>query len=307
VNAPVVPVPAAGVQAVRSTKAGTRRRWTPYLLLLPGLLWLGIFFIIPLASLLMQSLQTPVPNGLAGQFQQTWRFQNYIDTLSQPNFYNAMIRSFTYSFIATVLALLIAYPLAYAIALRAGRAKPLLLVLVVAPFFVSFILRTIAWKQVLGAEGPVVSTLQALHLVQQNFTIYPSSAAVIAGLTYNFLPFMTLPIFASLDRLDTRLVEAANDLYAGNLVAFRKVTLPLTMPGVVAGTLLTFIPASGDYINSELLGGSVNTTMIGKVIDSRFLVLSDYPAASVLSFTLMSIILAAVWLYVRKAGTEELV
>ena len=306
-NAPVVPVPAAGVQAVRSTKAGTRRRWTPYLLLLPGLLWLGIFFIIPLASLLMQSLQTPVPNGLAGQFQQTWRFQNYIDTLSQPNFYNAMIRSFTYSFIATVLALLIAYPLAYAIALRAGRAKPLLLVLVVAPFFVSFILRTIAWKQVLGAEGPVVSTLQALHLVQQNFTIYPSSAAVIAGLTYNFLPFMTLPIFASLDRLDTRLVEAANDLYAGNLVAFRKVTLPLTMPGVVAGTLLTFIPASGDYINSELLGGSVNTTMIGKVIDSRVLVLSDYPAASVLSFTLMSIILAAVWLYVRKAGTEELV
>lgn len=284
-----------------------QRRLTPYLLLLPGLAWLGIFFIVPLASLFMQSLQTPVPGGLLGQFQQTWRFQNFIDTLMVPNFYQAMLRSFIYSLAATILALLIAYPLAYAIALKAGRAKPIFLILVVAPFFVSFILRTVAWKQILGAEGPVVGALQSLHLVPSNFSIYPSAGAVIAGLTYNFLPFMTLPIFASIDRLDTRLVEAANDLYASNFTAFRKVTLPLTMPGVVAGTLLTFIPASGDYINSELLGGSPSTTMIGKVIDSRFLVLSDYPAASVLSFTLMAIILALVSIYVRRAGTEELV
>jgi spermidine/putrescine transport system permease protein len=286
---------------------GNQRRLTPYLLLIPGLAWLSIFFIIPLVSLFMQSLQTPVPGGLLGQFQQTWHFQNYIDTLTVPNFYQAMLRSFLYSLTATILALLIAYPLAYAIALKAGRAKPIFLILVVAPFFVSFILRTVAWKQILGAEGPLVRLLQSLHLVSPNFSIYPSAGAVIAGLTYNFLPFMTLPIFASIDRLDTRLVEAANDLYASNFTAFRKVTLPLTMPGVVAGTLLTFIPASGDYINSELLGGSPNTTMIGKVIDSRFLVLSDYPAAAVLSFTLMAIILGLVFVYVRRAGTDELV
>ena len=237
-----------------STVAGVSRSRTPYLLLLPGMAWLAVFFVIPLVSLLMQSLQTPLPGGLPGQFEQTFRFANFVDVLSRTEFLGALGRSFFYALLATVAALLIAYPLAYAIALRAGRAKSIFLVLVVAPFFVSFVLRTIAWRQILGAEGPVVTTLQALHVVPANFSIYPSSFAVIAGLTYNFLPFMTLPIYASLDRMDTRLIEAAQDLYSSNWTAFRKVTLPISMPGVVAGTLLTFIPASGDYINAQLLG-----------------------------------------------------
>lgn len=279
---------------------------TPYLLLLPGMAWLFVFFVLPLGSLLMQSLQTRMPGGLAGEYEQTFRFANFLDVLSRPAFAAALGRSFVYALLATLAALLIAYPLAYAIALRAGRAKTIFLILVVAPFFVSFVLRTIAWRQVLGAEGPVVSALQRLNLVSDNFTIYPSSFAVIAGLTYNFLPFMTLPIYASLERMDTRLIEAAQDLYASNWTAFRKVTLPISMPGVVAGTLLTFIPASGDYINSQLLGNA-NTSMIGNVVDSRFLVNSDYPTASVLSFTLMAIILAVVFVYVRRAGTDELV
>jgi len=289
-----------------STAAGVSRSRTPYLLLLPGMLWLAVFFVIPLVSLLMQSVQTPLPGGLPGQFEQTFRFANFVDVLSRTEFLGALGRSFLYALSATVIALLIAYPLAYAIALRAGRAKPLFLVLVVAPFFVSFVLRTIAWRQILGAEGPVVSTLQALHLVPDNFSVYPSPFAVIAGLTYNFLPFMTLPIYASLDRLDTRLIEAAQDLYSSSWTAFRKVTLPISMPGVVAGTLLTFIPASGDYINAQLLGNAT-TTMVGNVVDARFLQNSDYPTASVLSFTLMAIILAMVFAYVRRAGTEELV
>lgn len=288
-----------------ASSVGSRSR-TAYLLLLPGLAWLAVFFVIPLVSLLMQSVQTPLPGGLAGQFEQTFRFANFIDTLSRPEFLGALGRSFFYALLATIAALLIAYPLAYAIALRAGKAKPVFLILVVAPFFVSFVLRTVAWRQILGAEGPVVSTLQALHLVPANFSIYPSSFAVIAGLTYNFLPFMTLPIYASLDRMDTRLIEAAQDLYSSHWTAFRKVTLPISMPGVVAGTLLTFIPASGDYINAQLLGNA-NTTMVGNVVDARFLINSDYPTASVLSFTLMAIILAMVFVYVRRAGTEELV
>lgn len=290
----------------RAPRRLARGRATPYLLLLPGMAWLFVFFVIPLGSLLMQSLQTRVVGGLAGEYAQTFRFANFIDVLSRPAFAAALGRSFLYALLATLAALLIAYPLAYAIALRSGRAKPIFLILVVAPFFVSFVLRTIAWRQILGAEGPVVTVLQTLHLVPANFTIYPSSFAVVAGLTYNFLPFMTLPIYASLDRMDTRLIEAAQDLYASNWTAFRKVTFPISMPGVVAGTLLTFIPASGDYINSQLLGNA-NTSMIGNVVDSRFLVNSDYPTASVLSFTLMAIILAVVFFYVRRAGTDELV
>lgn len=292
--------------AVSDARPRARGKVTPYLLLLPGMAWLLVFFVIPLASLLMQSLQTRVVGGLAGEYEQTFHFANFIEVLTRPAFAAALGRSFLYALLATIAALLIAYPLAYAIALRAGRAKPIFLILVVAPFFVSFVLRTIAWRQILGAEGPVVSGLQSLHLVPDNFTIYPSTFAVVAGLTYNFLPFMTLPIYASLDRMDTRLIEAAQDLYSSNWTAFRKVTFSISMPGVVAGTLLTFIPASGDYINSQLLGNA-NTSMIGNVVDSRFLVNSDYPTASVLSFTLMAIILAAVFFYVRRAGTDELV
>jgi len=219
-----------------------------------------------------------------------------------------------YAGTATVAALLIAYPLAYAIAFKSGRWKNILLVLVIAPFFTSFLIRTLAWQTILTDSGPVsqffrwshlTDLLQAMHLIT-NDSLLASPFAVMAGLTYNFLPFMTLPLYASLERVDPRLHEAAGDLYARPFTGFRKVTVPLSMPGVVAGTLLTFIPAAGDYINSKLLGNT-NTTMIGQVIDGQFLRVLDYPTAAALSFLLMLIILMIVLVYVRKAGTEELV
>jgi spermidine/putrescine transport system permease protein len=203
------------------------------------------------------------------------------------------------------LALAIAYPLAYAIAFKSGKLKNFLLVLVVAPFFVSFLLRTFAWKQILGEEGFVLPTLRSIGLISAETTITTTPLAVIMGMTYNFLPFMVLPLYASLERIDPRTMEASGDLYANGITTFRKVTLPLSMPGVVAGTLLTFIPAAGDYVNADILGGP-KTTMIGNVIESRYFS-RDYPTAAALSFTLMAAILILVTLYIRKAGTEELV
>jgi spermidine/putrescine transport system permease protein len=208
--------------------------------------------------------------------------------------------------LATILALAIAYPLAYAIAFKAGRLKNVLLVLVVAPFFVSFLLRTVAWKQILGEEGFFVPTLRNLGIISESTTLTSTSFAVVMGMTYNFLPFMTLPLYASLERIDPRTMEASGDLYANGITTFRKVTLPLSMPGVVAGTLLTFIPAAGDYVNAAILG-SPNTKMIGNVIESRYFKIVDYPTAAALSFTLMAAILILVTIYIRKAGTEELV
>jgi spermidine/putrescine transport system permease protein len=281
-----------------------RNRRTAYLLLAPGLLWLVIFFVYPLINLAETSTKTPAPTFETGEFVQTFRFMNFIDafTNNQEQFY----RSFVYAFLATLLALAIAYPLAYAIAFRAGAWRNVMLLLVVAPFFTSFLLRTLAWKQILGAEGPVVSTLQFLRILPADATITATAFSVIMGLTYNFLPFMTLPIYASLDRIDYRLLEASGDLYANGATTFRKVTLPLSMPGVVAGTLLTFIPASGDYINAQLLG-SPDNYMIGNVINSRFFRVVDYPTAASLSFILMATILVLVVIYIRRAGTDELV
>ena len=279
-------------------------RKIPYLLLLPGLLWLTVFFILPLVNLAETSTKTRAVSQETGEFIQTWRFANYIDAFIeyQPQF----TRSFIYAFLATLLALAISYPLAYAIAFRAGKYKNILLVLVIAPFFTSFLLRTIAWKQILGAEGPVVFVLRALHIIGPDTTITATSFAVVMGMTYNFLPFMTLPIYASLDRIDPRLLEASGDLYANGFTTFRRVTVPLSMPGVVAGTLLTFIPAAGDYVNAAILGNPT-TKMIGNVIDSRFFRIVDYPTAAALSFTLMAVILILVTVYIRRSGTDELV
>ncbi|MFN8125046.1 MAG: ABC transporter permease [Candidatus Nanopelagicales bacterium] len=279
---------------------------TPYLLMLPGMLWLAIFFVIPLVTLFGTSLMTPTPGGDVGEFEQTFHFANYVNTLTDPTYYVPLIRSFVYSGIATLLALLIGYPLAYAIAFKGGKHRNLLLIMVIAPFFVSFILRTIAWRQILADEGPVVAILRYVGLVAPTGGVYPSAFAVIMGLTYNFLPFMTLPIYASLERVDPRLIEASGDLYAKPWTGFRKVTFPLSLPGVVAGTLLTFIPAAGDYVNAALLGRPSNT-MIGNRIEYTFLSVNDYPTAAVLSFILMACILAMVLVYVRKVGTEDLV
>jgi spermidine/putrescine transport system permease protein len=275
-----------------------------YLLLAPGIFWLLIFFAFPLINLAETSTKTPAPTFETGEFVQTFRFMNFVEAFidNQGQFY----RSFIYALLATILALAIAYPLAYAMAFRVGAWKNFLLILVIAPFFTSFLLRTLAWKQILGAEGPVVSTLQFLGLMPPDATITATAFSVIMGLTYNFLPFMTLPIYASLDRIDFRLLEASGDLYANGPTTFRKVTLPLSMPGVVAGTLLTFIPASGDYINAQLLG-SPDNYMIGNVINSRFFRVVDYPTAASLSFILMLTILVLVIVYIRRSGTEELV
>jgi spermidine/putrescine transport system permease protein len=277
---------------------------TPYLLLLPGFGCLLTFFILPIINLAQTSTQTPIDGGDTGEYEQTLRFVNYLDAFI--NNKEQFGRSFLYALIATVLALTIAYPLAYAIAFKGGKLKNFMLVLVIAPFFTSFLLRTVAWKQILGEEGFVVPTLRNLGIISASTTLTSSAFAVIMGMTYNFLPFMTLPLYASIDRIDPRTLEASGDLYANGFTTFRRVTLPLSMPGVVAGTLLTFIPAAGDYVNAAILG-SPNTKMIGNVIESRYFRIVDYPTAAALSFTLMAAILILVTVYVRKAGTEELV
>ena len=279
-----------------------RRSRTGYLLLFPGLAWLAVFFAIPFVTLFFTSLQQPIP-GKSGKYMAGLEFSNYTEALAQ--YWPQFLRSFLYAGIATALALLIAYPLAYFIAFKAGRWRSLMLVLVIAPAFASFLLRTYAWKTILSDEGFITSTLNALHLLPDD-RILNTGLAVITGLTYNFLPFMILPLYAALEKIDPRLIEAGSDLYASPQKAFRKITWPLSMPGVVAGTLLTFIPAAGDYINAELLG-STKDRMIGNVIQTNFIEFRDYPTASALSFVLMAAILVLVFTYIRRAGTEDLV
>ena len=276
----------------------------PYLLLLPGFLFLFTFFILPIVNLAQTSTQTPIAGGDTGEYEQTFRFANYIDAFVENR--EQFARSFIFAICATLLALAIAYPLAYAIAFKSGRFKNILLVLIIAPFFTSFLLRTVAWKQILGEEGFVVPPLRTLGIIGESTTLTSTSFAVVLGMTYNFLPFMTLPLYASLERIDPRTMEASGDLYANGITTFRRVTLPLSMPGVVAGTLLTFIPAAGDYVNAAILGNP-NSKMLGNVIESRYFRIVDYPTAAALSFTLMAAILILVTLYIRKAGTEELV
>ncbi len=279
----------------------TRRRLVPYALLVPGLVWLGVFYLMPMIQLVGVSLEE---DSFEQGYELTWRWANYSDSLS--SFGGHFARSFSYAGVATVLALLIGYPLAYGIAFRGGRYKNLLLVMVLMPFLVPFLLRTLAWKTILADAGPVVGLLQDIGLLADNGRLLATSTAVVAGITYNFLAFMTLPIYVSLEKIDRSLVEAANDLYASPVTAFRKVTLPLSLPGIVGGTLLTFIPAAGDFINAQLLGGP-NQLMVGNVIDSRFLRIVDYPTAAALSFLLMLAIVALILPYVRATGTEELV
>ena len=293
--------PAAGGTKVDTVVGTKRRARTAYLLLIPGLGWLAIFFVVPLVSLFFTSLQAPTAKS--GVYQAAFQVSNYLTALQ--DYWPQFIKSFIFAGIATLVALVIAYPLAYFIAFRAGKWRALLLVLVVAPFFASFLLRTYAWRTILADEGAITSFLNFLHVLPEG-RILNTPIAVIAGLTYNFLPFMILPLYAALERIDPRLIEAAGDLYARPFTGFRKVVWPLSLPGVVAGTLLTFIPAAGDYINATLLG-SPNDRMVGNAIQTNFLQFRDYPVASALSFILMAIILTIVFLYVRRAGTEDLV
>jgi len=277
-----------------------RRGWTPYMLLLPGLGFLAVFFVVPLGFLGYQSLQS---GNIDFGYAFTWAFGNYKTAVT--DYRSEFIRSIEYAGIATVLALVLSYPVAYWIAFRGGRWKNLLLLMIVAPFFVTYLIRTLAWETILSDNGLVVRTLQHLHLVSPGGHLLATSTAVVAGITYNFLPFMALPLYVSLEQIDVRLIEAAQDLYASHWKAFIRVTVPLSLPGVVAGTLLTFIPAAGDFINAQLLGAPQNH-MIGNVIQSKFLELTDYPAAAAMSFILMGAILVGVILYARAVGTEQL-
>jgi spermidine/putrescine transport system permease protein len=285
-------------------------RFAPFGLLSPGMLWLILFFLVPLWTLLRIALSTK-PNPFLPDYELTWRFSNFSDAVDR--FQPELVRSFGYAASATVLCILIGYPLAYFIALRGGRHRNLLLGMVMVPFFTSFLIRTIAWQTILGNDGPVLWFLRTFHLmgvsnalsVTDNGAILNTPQAVVGGLTYNFVPFMILPIYVSIEKIDRRLIDAARDLYSTPAQAFRKVVLPLSLPGVFAGTLLTFIPAAGDYINAELLGNA-KTSMIGSEISKLFLRESDYPAAAALSFIFMAIITVGVLVYAKVLGTEEL-
>jgi len=289
--------------------APRRRGRLALLLMAPGLAYLALFFLTPLVSLVLTSFQAPVEFGDVGQYQAAFRWENYAAALTQylPHF----LRAFGYALAATFFALIISYPLAYFIGVTARKwplVQAVALTLVIAPFFISFLLRTLAWKQLLGDDTPLVVLLKNLSVLPPDGHLTGTAFSVIFGLTYNFIPFMTLPIYTSLERLDIRYLEAGNDLYASPVTTFRKVTLPLSMPGIVSGTLLTFIPASGDYVNaSSSFLGSAQTQMVGNVIEANFLQLLNYPIASALSVMLMIVILAVVAAYVRASGTEDLV
>ncbi|MCB0962859.1 MAG: ABC transporter permease [Acidimicrobiales bacterium] len=275
------------------------------------MLWLILFFLVPLMTLARTSLSTKESRF---DFEATfdWNFANFTDSMS--TYSDQFIRSFVYAGIATILCILIGYPVAYVIAFRGGKYRNVLLGLVVVPFFTSFLIRTLAWTTILADEGPVLAMADRLRFtgilesigIVQNGGLLSTSSAVIGGLTYNFLPFMILPIYVSLEKVDLRLAEAAKDLYANGWSAFRRVVLPLSLPGVFAGSLLTFIPAAGDFINAKFLGGP-NNSMIGTVVQDRFLVQLDYPTAAALSFVLMVIITVAVLIYARLLGTDDLV
>jgi spermidine/putrescine transport system permease protein len=278
--------------------AAIRRRSLGYFLLVPGTFWLVVFFVIPLYYMARLSLFS----GVVGAFHFDWAWSNYREALEL--YETQFIRSFVYAGIATLLCLLIAYPLAYVIAFKAGRWRNLMLFAVVAPFFTTYLIRTLAWETILSDESPVTEFLTSLG-VGSSGRLLATGFAVISGITYNFLPFMVLPLYASLERIDVRVLEASKDLYANASATFWKVTLPLSLPGVVAGTLLTFIPAVGDYVNAYFLGGT-NNRMIGNVIQSLYLSQSDYPAAAALSFVLMALIMVAVFIYIKFAGSEAL-
>lgn len=294
------PAPARAPKGGGKVSLKRRRALLPYWLLAPGVVWLLVFYVIPVVSQLWVSLMT---GNADDGFNPTWHWAVFPDVISA--YQDQLWRSVGYAAAATVLCLIIAFPLAYFIAFKAGRWRNLCLLLVILPFFTSLIVRTVAWQTLLTDDGFVVHTLQDVGLLSANGRLLATRTAVIAGITYNFLPFMVLPLYASLERLDRRLIEAATDLYANRVTAFRKITLPLAAPGIFAGILLTFIPALGDYINAQLLGSS-QQYMIGNVIQGQYLVVRDYPTAAALSFVLMAIVLVVIAIAAKVLGARTL-
>jgi spermidine/putrescine transport system permease protein len=278
------------------------RRLTPYLLLLPGAAWLVLFFAIPMGFMLTQSLaQGTVDTG----FHLTWNFGIYPQVIGQ--YWELFVRSVFYALTTTLLTLLIGYPMAYTVAFHGGRLKNALLLIVVLPFFVSFVIRTLNWQMILSDNGILFGSLKHMGILDPAFHFLATPASVIFGLTYNFLPFMILPLYVAIEKIDRRLVEAATDLFASRRQAFWRVTFPLSLPGVVAGSLLTFIPAVGDFINAQIIGAAnPQVIMIGNVIQFKYLVANDYPAAAALAFVLVAAVMLLVSVYGRAVGTERL-
>ncbi|HYF10732.1 MAG TPA: ABC transporter permease [Actinomycetota bacterium] len=285
---------------MRPPERRPRRVAAPYVLLTPGALWLLVLFVVPMVAMASMALQEG--SALEG-YRLTWRFANFSEAISKNSEF--FVRSLRNSAIVTTAALLLAYPIAYWIAFYAGRFKTVVLFLLLLPFFVSFVIRTVSWSFILSDDGIVFGSLKNLGLLSESFRVVGTDFAVIAGITYNLIPFTVLPLYVSLERIDRSLVEAAKDLYATRFEAFRKVVFPLSLPGVFAAILLTSIPATGDYINKEVLGGP-GTSMIGNIIQSEFLRSRDYPEAAALAFVLMAIMLVGAVLYARLLGTEEI-
>ncbi|GLX02819.1 ABC transporter permease [Microtetraspora sp. NBRC 16547] len=276
-----------------------RAALTPYALIFPGSVWLAIFFVVPTVVMLSLSLQS---GNVSDGFVFTWNWQSYIDGLT--NYHDQIVRSLVYGLAATLIQILIGFPVAYWIAFKGGRNKSFYLFLVLLPFLVSFVLRTISWQFLLSDNGMLLGPLKNIGLLPEDFRILATPYAVIGGLAYNFLPFMILPMYVALERIDPRVLEAAQDLYAGKVQTFVRVVLPLSLPGVFAGVLMTFVPASSDYVNASVLGGT-KTTMIGNVIQNQYLVTQDYPTAAALSFTLMALLLVGIFSYAKALGTED--
>jgi spermidine/putrescine transport system permease protein len=276
-----------------------KARMAPYAMILPGGLWLAVFFVVPIGAMASLSLQQ---GDLFSGFRQTFHFQTYADVITQ--YHDQLVRSFVYGLWTTIIAIVLAYPVAYWIATRGGRHKSTYLFLILLPFFVTFVLRTIAWQFLLADNGIVLSPLKDAHLLPADFHILATSVAVVGGLVYNFLPFMVLPIYVALERIDRSLLEAANDLYASRSQAFLRVVLPLSLPGVFAGVVLTFVPATSDYVNATILGGT-SQVMIGNIIETLFIENQDYPQAAALSWVLLTALLIGVFAYARALGTED--
>jgi spermidine/putrescine transport system permease protein len=275
------------------------KRFAPYLLILPGGLWLVIFLVVPMVFMASVSTQE---GDMVNGFVQTFNFSVYGDALVQ--YQTQFLRSAGYGLVATVISIALAYPMAYWIAFKGGDRKSTYLLLVLLPFFVSFVLRTVSWKFLLADDGLLLAPLKSAGLVPDDFHVLQTTTAVIGGLVYNYLPFMILPIYVALERVDPRVVEAAQDLYAARRAAFTKIVLPLSLPGVFAGVLMTFVPMTADYVNAGILGGPENT-MIGNIIQTKYLVNSDYPTAAALSFTLMAAMLIGIFAYAKALGTEN--
>lgn len=287
-----------------ATSSRQQSKWAPYLMIFPALAYLAVFFVVPFFSLFKTSLSSSGGSIYLPTLTFDWNFANYSAAFS--TFQEQIVRSFGYALAATVLCLLLAFPLAYVIAFKAGRFKNLLLGLVILPFFITFLIRTLAWKTILADDGFLVSTLGSIGLLPEQGRLLSTGYAVVGGLTYNWIVFMILPLYVSLEKIDPRLIEASKDLYSSAWGSFRKVILPLSLPGALAGSLLVFIPSVGDFINADYLG-STQTTMIGTVIQKQFLIVRDYPAAAALSLGLMALIVVGVLAYTKALGTEDLV